>query len=404
MKRKPVKLERKAWKYDNMYPQFVSVVETGANFIPFSSIKFSEDLGEQLSEGYDIAKIEFSLSFSESDVVKYLDDKQIVDYVIQLKEDGSMYVENPDIEHFSDLEVISMSEGVNIYVGKTSKATNQVKTKIEEYEPASTFSEGENQSAEEASVALASEETEEAPETETTEDISETEEDTITEDVAVEGEVLEVDNVEAEPVDETSEVVVQQSEGSKIAQAILNFHKLKMSDSDNEFLHSVDARKAYITIDLLNYQFLDTVYYALLDDDRETKIKEASTKFADAVLKVYQGLSLLSMSADYDDEDEEDIDQTGATIIGEEEPLVLLSDTAEDNVDSIKNTLESLQNEILSLKDELTKINATKTVDSEKVLMQTTKADVSVFDKGSTLEETNKPSALNKSTKNLLGL
>jgi hypothetical protein len=140
MKRTAKKLEQKAWRYEDMYPQFVSIVETGANFIPFSTIKFA-DLGQEFTEGYDVAKIVFPISFSSDEIQKFLDDKQIIEYSVKLNEDGSSYVENPNLDLFEDTKTITMSDGVEIQVGKTTKATKQVKTKIEESKPVIVFSE-----------------------------------------------------------------------------------------------------------------------------------------------------------------------------------------------------------------------------------------------------------------------
>lgn len=77
MKRKAKKVEQKAWKWENMYPQFVSIVETGANFIPFSSIKFSADeIDGDYSEGYDIAKIVFNTNHTEQHAKQFLEEKE----------------------------------------------------------------------------------------------------------------------------------------------------------------------------------------------------------------------------------------------------------------------------------------------------------------------------------------
>lgn len=387
MKRKAKKVEQKAWKWENMYPQFVSIVETGANFIPFSSIKFSADeIDGDYSEGYDIAKIVFNTNHTEQHAKQFLEEKNVVDYELKTDEAGKLYVENPELESFSDIKVITMQDGVEVHVGKTDKATVQAKTKIEEAEPVLKMSD-ETEVVE--TVALEAEVAEEVAE------------ETNLEEVYEEGAEAEVTEEVSEVADEA---VTEENKFQDKKTVELLGEMISARMSDNEFTNYVDSRKTYLTMELLSYKLMDTVFYALQEEDRETKVLAVAAQFGEAVLKLYNALDTVNMSSDEDDEDEEDedLDQTGARIIGEEEPEVLLEASTTETV-SIIPAVEELTSELKALKAELEEIKKQKEVDSNNVLMQTSKADVGAFDKSPTLED-NQPKAHSVSTKNLFGL
>ena len=393
MKRKAKKVEQKAWKWENMYPQFVSIVETGANFIPFSSIKFSADeIDSEYTEGYDIAKIVFNTNHTEQHAKQFLEEKNVVDYELKTDDAGKLYVDNPNLESFSDVKVITMQDGIEVHVGKTDKATVQSKTKIEEAEPMLKMSD-EAETVE--TVAL---ESEVAPETE----------EVVAEEATDETDLEEVyeEGAEETVVQETTEEVVQVENkfaDNKTLELLGEFISTKMSD--NEFTNYVDAKKTYLTMELLSYKLMDSVFYALQEEDRETKVLQVAAQFGEAVLKLYNALDTVNMSSDEDDEedeDEEDLDQTGAKIIGEEEPEVLL-EASTTEVDTITPAIQDLSSELKAIKAELDELKKQKEVDSTNVLMQTSKADVGAFDKSPTLED-NKPGVYANNTKNLFGL
>lgn len=393
MKRKAKKVEQKAWKWENMYPQFVSIVETGANFIPFSSIKFSADeIDSEYTEGYDIAKIVFNTNHTEQHAKQFLEEKNVVDYELKTDDAGKLYVDNPNLESFSDVKVITMQDGIEVHVGKTDKATVQAKTKIEEAEPV---------------LKMSDEAEAEAVETVSLKDeiVDGVADEVVAKDEFTEGEEVVADEVTEENVTEEVTETENKFQDKKTVELLGEMISARMSD--NEFTNYVDSRKTYLTMELLSYKLMDTVFYALQEEDRETKVLAVAAQFGEAVLKLYNALDTVNMSSDEDDEEDddfedEDLDQTGATIIGEEEPEVLL-EASTTEADTITPAIEDLSSEVKALKAELEEIKRQKEVDSNNVLMQTSKADVGAFDKSPTLED-NKPSVYANNTKNLFGL
>lgn len=392
MKRKAIKLKQKAWKYDDMYPSFVSVVKTGANKVPFSMIKMSED--EAVKEGLDIKKITFSLGTSETYVKSFLSNRAIEDYTIQTDEQGRLFVENPS--EFSDVKSIVLEDGTEVDVGVTSSAVEQEKTKIEDYEETTAFSEDK-----EDVVITANEDTaDEVVDSEVVET-----EATDTEVKEEEAEILASEQeVEAETKEEVSEQLSEPKVTAQLSEDQLSVVKhlidMKLKEH-NDYTEFVDNYKIMIMFDTVFWLFRDKLARAFTDSEpseRNGKVMYEATEFGKACVAIYNTLDNISLS---EPEEKSVVETEVITDEVSETEEVKLSEETEDT--EINKLILSLKEELEAIKKQLAN-NEEENVDNTKLIMQTSKADVGAYDKPGIEPTAQASQPLSKHTRNLFGI
>lgn len=131
MQRTPTRQRKKATALSNAQPEFVSIVRTGANMMPFRSMK-SEDQPEngtmQLKikdAAHDIARIVFrGDSFADETAVQsWLDAGGYTDVKVVREEDGSFSVTDPEAPTEGLVEV--EKDGVTVFIYQKQEAAQR---------------------------------------------------------------------------------------------------------------------------------------------------------------------------------------------------------------------------------------------------------------------------------------
>ncbi len=374
MKRIKRSVTQRAWKYDEMFPTFVSIVPTGANRIPFAALKLSED-GEY-GEGYEIKQIIFGAQFTEESATAYLEDKGITDYSLQKLSDGRLYVENS--HEFTDVKSISL-DNIEVFVGKTDYAAKQVKTQIVSGNPVMKLEDNVDTLEGEATVAL-----EDATSTEVV-----TEEVTATE--VADAEPVDVkleDNQETveEPVEETTETV----EGETTTEVEESTEVTELALSDNCYIDSLKDNNAYYVVDTFIYKLrynLQDILESKVDID--TRVKDEVVKFADAIVAHFNAIESIP---EIETEDLQMSDQSSIATAIEATPESLLIETITKKLAEFQEKLDSALEK------------STPEVDNTTIMLQTSKADVTAFDQSQTTEVKPQVKQVTSNTKNLFGL
>ena len=373
MKRVKQKFQHTAWRYENMYPKYVSIVQTGANWIPFSTIKFSDEQMQEFTDGYEVASVKFPNTYGEGQAKQYLDSKGFTDYTLQFLDDGGIIVENPAT--FTDIKTITMGD-IEVNIGKTNKAAKQVKTKIEDATPSTVDIKAEDTIALEDNITV---------EVDNVEDVADATEDTVED-------VVSVSASTDDSVIETIEPIVD------VAQT-----DTTISLAENPYIDRLKNDNPYSTVDTLLYQ----LRYRLVDIleskvDYAPRIIQETASFAEAIILSFSATDMLP-----EDSVVTGIVDTPAEESTETEDSVAMSDSNTNTVstEDTSNTLVKLQEQVNELTNIVEKaLNSKTSVDNTSVMMQTSKADVSAFDKGADIEapRASSPHVL-KQQKNLFG-
>lgn len=377
MKRTTRNVKQKAWKYIDMFPKFVSIVKTGANRIPFSALKLSEDDG--FVEGYDIQKIVFGKAYNETVARMYLEDKGIVDYELTQQDDGLLFIESSN--EFTDIKKISLND-MDIFVGKTDTATKQIKTKIISEEPIMQLDD-ENKEDEVVTVDTSKEPNADTAKLEDTQ-IDEPVVDEHADELGVESNI-EPDTNSTIVTDKPETVEGDVKLEDKVAED--EFVSVELA---NSYISDLKAHAAYATVDSFIYTLRRNLIQLLeKGENLSDGIKGEVDTFATAVVSAFVAVKGIP------DED---------TVALSDEPTgenaVDSTDENSTDKDIITKLSELIDQKLQSLAE-----TAKDVVDKEQVMLQTSKSDAGAFDVSQASDDT-KPqkTQVSTNTKNLFGL
>lgn len=117
MKRTKKTVEKRTYALKNAFPRFVSIVTRGANFMPFSELRYSE--GNAKFTDVEINKIVFAKeSFTSKEAVSaYLKENDFEDYKIE-EEATTYFVPGVESDKFEEISTVEFENGVVYSVGK----------------------------------------------------------------------------------------------------------------------------------------------------------------------------------------------------------------------------------------------------------------------------------------------
>lgn len=256
MKRAKKTIQKRTYSMKGAIPTFVSLVSRGANFTPFSQLRYSEN--EQFGQDVEIHRVEFSkLVFdSQEKVDEYLTQNNFEQYTV---EEGATtwVVIGAEAEKFEDIQTVEYEDGVLYHLGK-------LKEVVAEEAPAAEVVASEEFTAE-------VKEEDKVEEVEISEEVvkesaEEVAEETTNEEVKPEGEESTVE--EGEAVFTEEEKVEEVSTEDNLAQFMTTEKYGSNGASFREVFDAVrNERNVIPSFDMLTYLVGDCNYSALRNND-----------------------------------------------------------------------------------------------------------------------------------------
>jgi hypothetical protein len=324
MKRTKKKVEKRTYALKNAFPRFVSIVDRGANLIPLSELRFSEDGTERFAD-VDINRIVFSKEvFKDKEAVEsYLQENNYEEYSIDEVEE-TFVVAGTDADKFSDIQNIEYDDGVMYFIGKLkeeiadepvtaiveSEAIDSVEGFSEETpevasedaaEEVVAQSEEFNEEAQPEEVNTSGEEGEGGDSPEAAEVVQESQEEVVTESEETAASV-------ADSTTDASEIV-QESDTPVVEDKLKTFlTSEKYGEDYTDFRHQIteaqENRSFIMSFDYVTYVFNDCSFSALYNGDMDQFKKNCADYF-----KVVKALVDSSKNLSFSDEEVLDVEE-----------------------------------------------------------------------------------------------
>lgn len=354
MKRVTKEIKKRTFALKNALPRFVSIVDRGANFIPLSEVRFSDE--NEKYANVEINKIEFSKAVfkDKKSVETYMETNNYEDFSIEETEE-TFYVPGVENDKFTDIQAIEYDEGVLYSVGKLKEeVADSPVTAITDAEiiaPVEEFSENQEEQVTEEQE---NEETVSASEDSTGEEGEVGESTEAVEEVKEEVALSDGTEVTVEETVSASESDAEQAQEEVEASEEVRFEEFLSSVKFNanaspfrEQMENLKAAGVIFTFDSAAYSFMECAYSAVRQKNFDS-LKQSCNDFYSFMF----ALSEASANLEFNEE----------TIIAES-----VGDTViEEKFSFTKEDLEAL------IEEKLTKFkeNNSNTIDETEIVIQ----------------------------------